>query len=279
MREAVERAGLVGAVLLAIGACGGNVETTSSGSGGSGGAIATSTSTGASTASSTGASTASSTSASSSTGGTAPCDTIIDAIASVMKGPEARTAVVRLDHGSHAILGFDVKCAPYAATDEATARATAQADTGQGQGGQSIAGAQPDDEWVFWQAAGDFGGSAAVSRRNGTSVFGGTTVWSGKGDITYPKAWQPPSTIGLGCGQTGLMLPQARGYDLGTGQELAAGDVNAALEAVWNTAVPAGLSKNGYVFDAMVLLYPRTVGAFDPTTAEWIVIVNGGWLD
>lgn len=30
------------------------------------------------------------------------------------------------------------------------------------------------------------------------------------------------------------------------------------------------------VHSAVVLLYPRTVGAFDPTTAEWIVLINGG---
>lgn len=35
----------------------------------------------------------------------------------------------------------------------------------------------------------------------------------------------------------------------------------------------------GYVFGATVLRYPRTVGAFDPTTAEWIVLLNGGWLE
>ncbi|APR75259.1 Hypothetical protein A7982_00605 [Minicystis rosea] len=249
------------------------METTPTGSGGSGGSGTTASSTSTTTA------TSASSSASSSTGGTATCESLAEAIAAVMQGTEACTAVVRLDYGSHSVLGFDVKCAPYAASNEEKARATAQADTGQGQAGQSIAGAQPEDEWVFWQGAGDFGGSAAVSRRNGTSVFGGTTVWSGKGEITYPKAWKPVSAIGLGCGQTGQEPPQARGFDLGTGQKLAESDVTAALAVVWNTAVPAGLRQKGYVFDAMVLLYPRTVGAFDPTTAEWIVLVNSGWLE
>jgi hypothetical protein len=34
-----------------------------------------------------------------------------------------------------------------------------------------------------------------------------------------------------------------------------------------------------YLFDAVVLLYPRTTGAFDPATAEWIALLQGGWLE
>ncbi|MFT3771383.1 MAG: hypothetical protein QM820_38710 [Minicystis sp.] len=195
-----------------------------------------------------------------------------------MNAGEACTAVVRLDYVSRKILGFEVMCAHYAAIDETAARAVAQADTGQGQSGQSIAGALPEDEWVFWQSAGDFGGAAAVSRRNGTSVFGGTVVWGGKGDITYPKSWQPPSAIGEGCGAPDPNF-KARGFDLGGGQKLADADVQAALAVVQSTAVPAALWQGGYLFDAMVLLYPRTVGAMDPAAAEWIVLLNSGWLE
>ena len=56
-------------------------------------------------------------------------------------------------------------------------------------------------------------------------------------------------------------------------------DVDAALAVVWQTALPEGLWQGGYVFDAAVLLYPRTVGAFDPATAEWVALVNSGWLE
>ncbi len=30
---------------------------------------------------------------------------------------------------------------------------------------------------------------------------------------------------------------------------------------------------------SVVLRYPRTVGAFDPNSAEWVVLVSGGWLE
>ena len=56
-------------------------------------------------------------------------------------------------------------------------------------------------------------------------------------------------------------------------------DIEAALDVVWRTALPAGFAAGGYLFDAVVLRYPRSVGAFDPATAEWIVILNAGWLE
>lgn len=263
MRTTLLRAGIPAAALVA--GCGGSVETSPNGNGG--GATTTSTSTVTSTTSTT------------STTSSAGCTAIVDAIAANMKGPEACTATVRLDYVSRAILGFAVTCAPYHIIDESTARATAQADTGQGQSGQLLGPPPPEDAWVFWQPAGDFGGSAAVAARSGTSVFGGTTVWSGMGDITHPKAWQPPSAVGVGCGQVGISVPPARGFDLGSGAALAKASVDAALAVVWETAIPLGLLQGGYLFDGVVLLYPRSVGAFDPASAEWIVLVDSGWLE
>jgi hypothetical protein len=71
----------------------------------------------------------------------------------------------------------------------------------------------------------------------------------------------------------------ARGWDLRDGSPLAATDVNEALLVIGDTAVPMAFASRGYVFHAAVLLYPRGVGGFDPATAEWIVMVNGGWLE
>jgi len=47
---------------------------------------------------------------------------------------------------------------------------------------------------------------------------------------------------------------------------------------VEQTVVPAAL-WDGYLFDAFVLLYPRTVGIFGPASTEWIVMVIGEWFD
>ena len=104
-------------------------------------------------------------------------------------------------------------------------------------------------------------------------------MWAGKGDITYPATWRPAADLGLGCGPSGIAVPPARGFDLGSGQPLTAAQVSAAIAPVWQTALPAGLAQGSYFFDAMVLLYPRTVGVFDPAAAEWIVLVDTGWLE
>jgi hypothetical protein len=45
-----------------------------------------------------------------------------------------------------------------------------------------------------------------------------------------------------------------------------------ALRAVYRTALPDAVN----VVDAIVAFYPPTVGAFDPTVAEWLVVLNGG---
>jgi hypothetical protein len=186
------------------------------------------------------------------------------------------TVVVRLDYQSLAMLGWQLVCAPYGAVDEATARATAFADTGYGATGARLNDVGALEEWVFFQAPGDFGGAAAVSARTGRSVFGGSIVWDGAGDLTWPTAWRPP--VELGCADLGQI--RAVGYDLENGTAgLAAADLDAALAVIRSSPFPAALWTGGYVFDAVVLRYPRTVGAFNPGNAEWIVLLNGGWLE
>ncbi len=190
----------------------------------------------------------------------------------------ACTATVRLDHESLEILGFALLCGPYSYADEATARATAQLDTGYGQGGTLLGPGNPEDQYVFWEAPGDFGGAAVVSVRTGLTSFGGSIVWDGMGAITYPTSWRSPAELASGCP---AVTPTniTTGYDLVTGGALVAGDVAAALAVVEDTALPAAFWQGGYVFDAVVVRYPPSVGVFDPGVAEWIVLLDGGWLE
>ena len=192
----------------------------------------------------------------------------------------ACVTAVRLDYQSLTILGFQIFCGPIAHPDEPTARATAQADAGYGSSAELLGGPQSPDEWVFWQDALDFGGTGVVGAAQGLTVFGGSTVWMGAGDITYPADWRPAAELGPGCvPMVNALPPEARGFDLGTGLALGAEQVGAAMDQTWLSALPDGLWANSYVFPSMVLLYPRTTGAFDPATAEWIVLLNSGWLE
>ncbi len=187
------------------------------------------------------------------------------------------SVVVRLDHNTLTMLGHQVFCATYTSVDETGARATAATDTGYG-GGSMLNPASPEDTFVFYESPGDFGGASAVNARNGRSVFGGSIIWSGTGEIVHPTEWRSPGELGSGCPIVGADI-SSRGYDLVSGAALPTDDVDAAVAVVRDTAVPGAFWGGGYLFDAVVLRYPRSVGVFNPDTAEWIVIVNGGWLE
>jgi hypothetical protein len=212
-------------------------------------------------------------------GAPADCAGIAAEIASQTGLVGTCTAVVRLDYRSLEILAHAFVCGKYATPDEAMARATASADAvfpyaSPAGEGKLLSGPSPPDEWVFYQEPTDFGGAAAVSARSGLTVFAGSIVWMGTGKIMVPAAWDT-SDLGPGCGQP--MGWSARGFDLSGGQ--ATDHMMEAADVVLATALPSAFARWGSLLDVVVLLYPRSVGAFDPSTAEYIVLLNAGWLE
>ena len=194
-----------------------------------------------------------------------------------MPGSEC-TAVIRLDYRSLAPVGYQIVCGPGITIAESDARAAANRDTGFG-GSADVAPARnppsPSDEYVFFQTPSDFGGVAAVSARNGMTVFGGSIVWAGRGDINYPKDWKPAEELASGCPRA-EGIPAFRGWPVGA--EATDTGVAAAIHAVEQTALPAAMWRSGQVLDAVVLAYARAAGTVDPSdaaSAEWIVLVNG----
>jgi hypothetical protein len=174
----------------------------------------------------------------------------------------------------------------YAEITEPEARASAQAETGYGADAEMLNQPDPGDAYVFYESPADFGGVAVVSADTGLTVFGASIVWAGKGDIEFPTSWRDPAELGPGCpGMYRSRLGPGPGYDLcgiNTGPEpftLAESDIEAALDVLHDTGLPDAVWYGGYVFGSVVLCYPRKVGVFDPGSAEWIVLVNGGWLE
>ena len=205
------------------------------------------------------------------------CSGAIEALsAELYASPQACNVVVRLDYSTRMLLGYQVFCGPFASVTEETARTAALRDAMHE--GVALNPPSPEDAYVFYQAPGDFGGMAAVSAGTGLTLFGGSIVWDGHGDITYPTSFRDPGLLGSDCPIL-RPAPSKRGYDLRSGTALPAVDVDAALAVVDATAAPGAFWDGGYLFDAVVILYPRTVGAFDPSTAEWVVILGGGWLE
>jgi hypothetical protein len=102
----------------------------------------------------------------------------------------------------------------------------------------------------------------------------------GQGDWGYticillPAAWDE-TDLGSGC--TSPAGVPVRAINLVA--ESATGSVTAAAAVVLDTALLSGFAQWGSIFDIVVLPYPRSVGAFDPNVAEYIVLVNAGWLE
>ncbi len=211
------------------------------------------------------------------------CDALQRALAAQLLSPRdgrlTCTVVVRLDYPSLRVLGYQFFCGRYSTTTEAQAREVALRETMYPtSGGLTLSPPMPEDAFVFTSSTGDFGGVAVVSPRLGRSVFGASIVYGGRGDITYPTTWRSAGELGSGCGSAGG-IRRVRSYSL-TGETAAdPAVVDRVIGVVAQTAVPGALWQGGYVFDAVVLLYPRTIGTFYPLTAEWVVVVNGGWLE
>lgn len=188
------------------------------------------------------------------------------------------SVVVRLDQGTLRPVGYQTFCGRYATTTEAQAREAAQREGMVSSVGTMVNPAMPEDAYVFYAPPSDFGSVTAVSVRLGRTVFGASIIWAGRGAITVPAEWRDPSELGDGCAAA-RGIPRARGYDLGRGVALEVGVVDRVVGAVARTAVPAALWQGGYVFDAVVFPYWRSSGGAVDTAPEWVVIVNGGWLE
>ena len=173
-------------------------------------------------------------------------------------------------------LGHQVFCGRYTSVTAEDARDTADEDSGWT--GRMLNAAEPDETYVFYTPPGDFGGASAVSADTGLTVFGGSIVWDGRGDITYPTQWRDPIDIGSSCASTGT-IPYAVGYDLVDGSSMSDEVMVGPLGAATQTAVVDAMWAGGYLFHATVLRYPRTVGTVPIENVEWIVLLNGGWLD
>ncbi len=211
------------------------------------------------------------------TGGSLACETAADALTTEMYGTAGAScsATVRLDYATLEILGFQLFCGGYTGMDEAGARTAAERDTGISTGAVLVNPDDHGDNWVFYEEG---GAAALVSGLNGLVVFGGTWGSDAAGDLTWPSTWRDADLLAEACPPSGR-IPSTRGFDLSDhAAPLTEADWYAPLAVVKDTALLEGFWQGGYVFDATVLLYPRTL-PFDGSSAEWIVILGGGWLE
>ena len=209
------------------------------------------------------------------------CEQQIQDLADILRGlftSTVWTVTVRLDHNTFNPIGYAVIGGTPGTVSEEDARTAANEDTGFGSGAM-LNPADPNDAYVFFSAPGDFGGASAVDALTGKTVFGGSIIWMGTGEINHPTDWRGADELALGC-PSDREISGSNHYDLVSGVPLSAEDAAAAIDALKNTALPAAMARveGMYGNRVVVIRYPRTVGAFDPSTAEWIILLKGHML-
>jgi len=208
-------------------------------------------------------------------GGDVLCQLEIAALTPLVTEPEGGCSViVRLDHDTLEVLGYRSFCAPYRDLwlDEQAARDLTECCSMAG----TVLNLPSETElWVFYVTPGDFGDVAVVSNHVVQRVFEASIVWDGMGEIVFPGVWTEPGALGSDCGTT-PMPDSLRSYDLVEGGTIAEDDLGEVWTVVGSSALPFAMNEQGRPLRAAVLRYPRTVGVFDPTTAEYVVVLEGG---
>ncbi|MFT6397934.1 MAG: hypothetical protein ACJAYU_002689 [Bradymonadia bacterium] len=134
--------------------------------------------------------------------------------------------------------------------------------------------------YLFYQAPSDFGAVAAVNSSNGSWLWGASIVWAGAGDIVHPTPWGDPAALSDGCGQLSLSDLPLRSYDLTSGDGAREVDVLDDVLAATAETVLAEARLDGtaaFLNSIVVVVYPRSVGEFNPATAGYIVFINAGF--
>jgi hypothetical protein len=187
------------------------------------------------------------------------------------------SVVVRVHHETRALLGYQSTCSALRdeLLDESQARALTDCCAGAGTALDSLA---DQGLWVFHAAPGDAGEPghvAIVSSNVGARIFEATIARAdGSGEIVVPEAWVEPDGLGETCGA--VPMPELASWDLVEGGRVADDRLSAVWRVVGSTALPFAMGVVGEPRRAAVLRYPRRVDSFEPSTAEYLVVIEGG---
>lgn len=192
-------------------------------------------------------------------------------------GAATCTVVVRVGQRTLRPIAYQSFCGEATSTTDAQALALAEAAMiPYTSSWRALSPPSPADAFVLAGTGGDFGGVVVVSPRLGRTVFAGSTVWAGRGDIASPTAWRSAAELADDCG-TGTTVPRVRSYLLGVPAGTEAATAAAAVEAVAHTALPDALARGGTLLDGVVIGYVRSAGGLVDEAAEWVVVVNAAW--
>jgi hypothetical protein len=210
----------------------------------------------------------------SSTSQEASCDEAVEALVPEVTHTEGGcSVVVRLDYATLEPLGYRAHCGPLVDTalEEQSARDLTECCS---ESGGRLNALDEEQLWVFHVSPSDFGAVAVVSNTLAQRLFEATIIWSGAGEITFPRDWADPADLAAGCRATDM--PAVSTYDLVETGELSPETIDAVWDVIGASALPAAMQTAGSLQRVTILRYPRTVGAFDPRNAEYIVFLEAG---
>lgn len=122
----------------------------------------------------------------------------------------------------------------------------------------------------------DFGHAALIGR-DGTSLFEGSIVWNGEGEVMETGlAWTLAEASECSSEPTRDRLTASvrHTFDFRSFTELPSSDMEDAIAAASKCRQVTSFLANRSATASMVALYPPRVGRFDPTIAEWVLVVE-----
>jgi hypothetical protein len=128
--------------------------------------------------------------------------------------------------------------------------------------------------WAFYQSSSDGGGIIVLDDEFGT-IFSASILRKGEGEMLTPNAWSTKD-LGVGCRPGKKVAAPSQAYDLRSGTKMPAAESQAIAALAQKTVLPGLWETSGGNYEvSMVLLYPRTMGDFNPQTAEYLVFLRG----
>lgn len=213
------------------------------------------------------------------------CESEIAALAPFVSRPDGGcSVVVRVSDETLEPLGYQTTCSatPDAPLDETQARALSECCK---HAGTALGSPADQDLWVLYMPPPDeqhVGRVSVVSSNVSARIFEGS-IGRGHapGNITFPDDWIEPAGLGLACGE--VPMPPLASWDLANGgAPLPEDRLREVWDVVGSTAIPFAMGVVGQPRHAAVLRYPRRLTkeaedeGFDPSTAEYVVVIEGG---
>ncbi|MCF7921135.1 MAG: T9SS type A sorting domain-containing protein [Candidatus Marinimicrobia bacterium] len=123
------------------------------------------------------------------------------------------------------------------------------------------------------QPAGDFGYTIMTYPCTGDTVFYGSYIWMGQGEIFQPRRFLAADSFGVR--EDSLPPPQTIQYWRQDGLAVLDTIEIQAADSAWNSIKNLDVVHQfaRYPYQVVIYRYPPTLGVFDPAVAKWIVFL------